>query len=108
MFGRAAIAIACVVAMFDAYAQEPQTPAVPSTVFRVSELVGNVTDYVVSRGDTVRSIGARFGVDPTILARDNSMQAGSKLAIGQILRIDSRHIVPATLDSVELVVNIPQ
>jgi L,D-transpeptidase ErfK/SrfK len=109
MFGRAAIAIACIVAMFDVYAQEPPPPpAVSSTVLRVSELVGNVTDYVVSHGDTVRSIGARFGVDTGILARENGMQARNKLAIGQVLRIDSRHIVPTALDSAELVVNIPQ
>ena len=108
MFGRAAIAIACIVSMLDVYAQEPPLPpAVSSTVPRVSELVGSVADYIVNRGDTVRSIGARFGVDTAILARENGMRVGGSLALGQILRIDSRHIVPTALDSVELVVNIP-
>ena len=109
MFGRAAIAIACALSMLDVYAQEPPLPpAVSSTVHRVSELVGSVTDRIVSQGDTLRSIGARYGVDTAILARKNGMQVGSRLAVGQMLRVDSRHIVPTALDSVELVVNIPQ
>jgi L,D-transpeptidase ErfK/SrfK len=111
MFRRACIAMACVAALtLEVRVQEPQTPLAPfSTVQREPDrLVGGVTDYVVRQGDTWRTINARFGVDVVALARDNAMQADSKLVAGEVVRIDNRHIVPAALDSAELVVNVPQ
>jgi L,D-transpeptidase ErfK/SrfK len=71
-------------------------------------LAGGVIDYVVRKGDTLRTIAARFGVDTGILARENGLQTDHKVAQGQPLRIDHRHIVPTALESVELVVNIPE
>ena len=75
---------------------------------RHAHLAGGVTDYVVRKGDTLRSVAARFGVDPGTLARENGLRTDYKLAQHQSLRIDHRHTVPAALDSVDLVVNIPQ
>jgi L,D-transpeptidase ErfK/SrfK len=71
-------------------------------------LVGGVTDYVIKKGDTLRSIAARYGVDIGTLGRENGLRTHHKLAQAQLLRIDHRHIVPATLGSVDLIVNIPQ
>jgi L,D-transpeptidase ErfK/SrfK len=71
-------------------------------------VVGAVTDYVVKKGDTLRSIAARFGVDIGTLARENAFRSDRTLMAGESLRIDHRHLVPDALRSVDLVVNIPQ
>jgi L,D-transpeptidase ErfK/SrfK len=111
MFRRACIAMACVATLaLEVRAQEPQTLPAPSLAVRpeAERLTGSVTDYVVSPGDTQRSIGARFGVEVGTLARENGMRVDTRLAAGQVLRIDNRHIVPAALDSAALVINVPQ
>ena len=71
-------------------------------------LSGEVRTYTVARGETLRSIGARFGIDHTTLASDNGLGPRARLAIGQVLAIDNRHIVPAEAGSVPLVINVPQ
>ena len=102
--------------------QEPQAPGVdvhsttrtsqpasiPAVRGRPDRLVGAITDYFVNKGDTPRSIGARYGIDSATLVRENNLPASARLASGQVVRIDNRHIVPAALDSVELIVNVPQ
>ncbi|MET0213735.1 MAG: L,D-transpeptidase family protein [Vicinamibacterales bacterium] len=111
MFSRAYFVMACVVALtLEVRAQEVQTPSAASlTVQREPDrLVGGVTDLVVGPRDTLRAISARFGLDVTTLARENGMRVDGRLAAGQILRIDNRHVVPAAIDLAELVVNIPQ
>jgi L,D-transpeptidase ErfK/SrfK len=111
MFSRAYFAMACVVALtLEVRAQEVQTsPAASLAVQREPDrLAGGVTDLVVGPRDTLRTISARFGLDVATLARENGMRLDGRLATGQVLRIDNRHIVPAAIDSAELVVNIPQ
>jgi L,D-transpeptidase ErfK/SrfK len=111
MFRRACLAIAFVAALTPGVrVQEVQTSFAPSTSVRQQpvRLVGGITDLVVAQGDTLRRIGARFGLDISTLARENGMRTDGKLAPGQVLRIDNRHIIPATIDSAELVVNVPQ
>jgi L,D-transpeptidase ErfK/SrfK len=104
--------MACVAALtLEVHAQETQSSSAPplSSIQREpARLVGGVTDLVVKRGDSLRTISARFGVDVAALARENDMRADSRLAAGQVLRVDSRHIVPTAVDSAELVVNVPQ
>ena len=111
MFSRAYFAMACVVALtLEVRAQEVQIPSAASlTVQREADrLVGGVTDLVVRPRDTLRTISARFGLDVTTLARENGMRVDGRLAAGQVLRIDNRHIVPAAIDSADLIVNVPQ
>jgi L,D-transpeptidase ErfK/SrfK len=111
MFKRACFAMACVVVLtLQVRAQEVQTPSAPSPSVRrePERLVGGVTDLLVRHGDTVRSVSARFGLDVATLARENGIRADARLAPGQVLRIDNRHIVPPAIDSAELVVNVPQ
>jgi L,D-transpeptidase ErfK/SrfK len=111
MFGRTCLVTACVAALtLGVRAQEAQTRSAASLGVRgePARLVGGVTDLVVKQGDTLRRISARFGVDVATLAAENSMRADGRLAAGQLLRVDSRHIVPTAVDSAELVVNVPQ
>ncbi len=72
-----------------------------------NELVGGTLGYVVRKGDSLTSIGARFGVGVNALAASNRISAGSFLRIGQSLSIDNRHIVPAVVSD-GFLINIPQ
>lgn len=70
-------------------------------------LAGGEFVYAVQRGDSLTSVGARFGVPVKNLASANGVAVDFRLKESQQLRIDNRHIVPATLDS-GIVINIPQ
>ena len=64
--------------------------------------------HVVRAGESLSSIGARFGIEPRLLADDNFLPAGARLRIGQWLVVDNRHLVPAPAAGEAIVVNIPQ
>ena len=71
------------------------------------QLIGDEFTYVVHKGDSLTSIGARFGVGAGHLAAINNLSANALLKVGQALRIDNRHIVPAIINN-GIVINIPQ
>ena len=83
-------------------------PASSQPVSGVSGISGGLVEYTVGRGDTLRGVSARFGVDADVIAAENQLEPGAKLTPGQQLRIDNRHIVPAALEPGVLIVNIPQ
>jgi len=70
-------------------------------------LVGSVEEYVVRKGDSLTLIGACHGVEPRTLAEMNGLDAGNRLRVGQTLRIDNRHVVPARVDD-GIIINVPQ
>jgi L,D-transpeptidase ErfK/SrfK len=70
-------------------------------------LTGYVYTYQVKAGDTLTRIGARYGVDAAVIHKENHLPEGRPLKIGQVLRIDNRHIVPASLPD-GIVINLPQ
>jgi L,D-transpeptidase ErfK/SrfK len=70
-------------------------------------LVGGEFSYTVRPGDSLTLIGARFGVAPGVLARTNNLGTGDRLRIGQLLRIDNRHVVPFLLEN-GILINVPQ
>lgn len=70
-------------------------------------MVGAVSPYTVQHGDSLISIGARFGVEAATLAQDNNLATGTAVGPGLVLLVDSRHIVPAGLED-GILVNIPQ
>jgi L,D-transpeptidase ErfK/SrfK len=69
-------------------------------------LVGGPSLHQVKRGDSLALLGARFGVEPRLLARANGLSPQARLALGQSLRVDNRHVVPDAGDGI--VVNVPQ
>ncbi|HME62823.1 MAG TPA: LysM peptidoglycan-binding domain-containing protein, partial [Candidatus Binatia bacterium] len=71
------------------------------------QLTGGEFSYVVQKGDSLTSIGAKFGIGARYLAAINDLSASGVLKIGQQLRIDNRHIVPAIMND-GIVINIPQ
>jgi len=74
---------------------------------RARLMTGAVTPYTVQPGDSLISLGARFGIDASTLAEDNDMPTGRALRPGQVLLVDGRHIVPAGLED-GILINIPQ
>lgn len=70
-----------------------------------STIVGGQTAYTVRKGDSLALIGARFGVDPVLLASANGHPR--RLQPGQVLAVDNRHIVPFFLRD-GILVNVPQ
>ncbi len=71
------------------------------------QIVGREFDYVVRRGDSLSGLGARLGVNAKALGARNGIVPSGKLRPGQILRVDNRHIVPATLED-GILINLPQ
>jgi L,D-transpeptidase ErfK/SrfK len=70
-------------------------------------IVGSHSEYVVKRGDSLVSIGARKGVESETLAAMNGLKPKVALRPGQVLNIDNRHIVPADLNE-GILINLPQ
>lgn len=70
-------------------------------------LIGEVRRYQVSSGDTLALVGARFGMETAVLAKDNGLTTGARLKPGDTLEIDNRHIVPSGVDD-GILVNLPQ
>ena len=71
-------------------------------------ITGGITTHVVVAGETLTSLSARFGVDPSTIVSDNRLRGDAPLEPGGMLLIDNRHIVPATIVTGEIVVNVPQ
>lgn len=71
------------------------------------QVTGGDTDYIVQPGDFLIAIGARFGLPPTLLARDNAVPYEALIHPGQRFRIHNPHIVPAGLDD-GILINLPQ
>jgi len=70
-------------------------------------LSGGQFQYVVSRGDSLASIGSRYGVDTSVLAEQNGRKGRPRLKPGTVLWVDTRHIVPADIDD-GILINVPQ
>jgi L,D-transpeptidase ErfK/SrfK len=71
-------------------------------------LTGGVRTHVVVKGETLGSIGARYGADPATVAADNGIAVSATLKPGQPLVVDNRHLVPDLAGQGLLVVNVPQ
>ncbi len=107
LVGFSALVTLCVLIAFlalftnqDAASQEIQPPL-------SDQVVGGSFTYVVQKGDSLTSIGARFGVGINALAGSNRISVSSILREGRTLLIDNRHIVPEVLSD-GLLINIPQ
>ncbi len=72
-----------------------------------AEIVGNVFTYVVKKGDSLLSIGARFGIEAEVLAQENGISKKDYIYVGQKLEIDNRHLVPRRRED-GILINIPQ
>jgi L,D-transpeptidase ErfK/SrfK len=71
-------------------------------------ITGGVTSHTIVAGETLATVGSRFGVDPATLASANGLRPNARVARGQVLQIDNRHIVPPDLARGLIIVNVPQ
>ena len=71
-------------------------------------VLGGVTTHVVARGETLRLVGARYAIDAAVIAAQNGVHTRDPLREGQVLRIESRHVVPAVARQPGLTINVPQ
>ncbi len=76
-------------------------------------LVGAEWVHTVVAGESWTTIGAREGITPAVLAARNERTLKSPLRAGDIIVIDSRHIVPEAVFAADsggngLIVNVPQ
>ena len=94
----------CVAGLAGALSAEP----VPRPASRGPSVVGGTFAYTAQSGDSLTSVGARFGVDVATLARENGLAPTARLALGQALRVSNPHLVPAVTADDRLVVNVPQ
>lgn len=83
-------------------ATPPAAAAAPSGL-----VVGGEFTYAMQPGDSLARVGARFGVDPPVLARQNGLPITAVIPVGRVLRIDNRHIVPAIPED-GILINVPQ
>ena len=70
-------------------------------------IVGGVRTHEIAAGDTLVSLGARFGLDPAVLAVDNALASNAKPRRGDRLVVDNRHIAPARRTA-GIVLNVAQ
>lgn len=68
----------------------------PTTRERRSRRTSKVRIYKVRRGDTLYSIGRRFGIKPDRLARINRLRVPYTIRPGQKLRLNAAHTTYAT------------
>ena len=84
--------------------------AVPATGARASgvdAVVDRSAEHVVARGESLASIGARYGASATLIARQNGLDPRKPLRPGQLVQVSARHVVPPPLDD-GVVINLPQ
>jgi L,D-transpeptidase ErfK/SrfK len=79
-----------------------------SEQFTGGRLAGAISSHVVVKGETLRAIGARLGVDARTIAVDNGLDVDAPLHVGRELRIDARHLVPPAVAPDEITINLPQ
>lgn len=84
---------------------------IPSVMAQTVEpgagITGSEFTYTVSDGDSQTRVGARFGMEPRLLAKLNGLSVTSQLKPGQVLKVDNQHIVPAVLYD-GILINLPQ
>lgn len=82
-------------------------PVAAQTIDGAAALIGGRAVYEVKAGDTLGSIGARFGIGRATLVEMNRLKSPYTLAIGQPLVIDNTHIAVAN-PMVSITINVAQ
>lgn len=80
--------------------------AADTAVFSTA-LMGGMSDYTAQRGDSLASLSARYGINRNVLAQDNPRYRKRALRAGNVVRLDTRHVVPEWLDD-GIIINLPQ
>ena len=81
--------------------------SIGTAVLLMAQITGSQSVYTVLPGDSLTTVGARFGVSVAVVAEANDLEPTRHLSVGQVLKIDNRHLTPP-LNGVRIVVNVPQ
>lgn len=94
----------------------PQQPATPPALAATAtdpepiisdKLTGTAGQYRVAKGETLRIVAAKLGVNRRHLATANGIKTTSKLKEGQLLYYNNRRIIPEHRAKDGVIVNIP-
>jgi hypothetical protein len=91
VFAKTRVALAAIIlTCFAPFSPGENSPALTQATRSSSELwAGGQFTYIVRRGDSLTSIGARFAVDIHVLAAANGLSSGSRLRESQSMFIDT-------------------
>lgn len=81
--------------------------AVPAAPPLYRQVAGGEEDCEVPAKITLTILAAEKGVKYTVVARHNCLKSPFKIKKGMVLKINTRHIVPAELDN-GIVINLPE
>jgi L,D-transpeptidase ErfK/SrfK len=76
------------------------------SVLSADLIIGGETTYTVQKRENLYLIGAKHGVFWKAIARENNIDIKDPLTEGTLLRLNTRRIVPKTLDN-GIIINIP-
>ena len=74
--------------------------------FAADIIIGEEITHVVQKKENLYLIGAKHGVFWKTIARDNNIDSKEPLTEGTVLKLNTRRIVPKTLDN-GIIINIP-
>lgn len=83
------------------------SPRLASAQESADPFTGSRFAYIVRTGDSLLSLGARFGITPAALAQQNQLAPDGRLKRGAALEIENRHIIPTGLTD-GILINVPQ
>ncbi len=75
--------------------------------FAADAIVERSIDRIVARGDSLTSLGARYGISASLVAAANGLDPRKPLLPNQRVGVLSRHVVPPAIDE-GIVINVPQ
>ncbi len=76
------------------------------SAFGADIVVGDEITHIVQKKENLYLVGAKYGVFWKTIARDNNINIKEPLAEGTVLKLNTRRIVPKTLDKC-IIINIP-
>ena len=75
-------------------------------VLATNMVIGGATTHMVTKGDNLYRVGAKYGVFWKNIAKDNGLGEKQPLAEGTIIKINNRKIVPKVVEN-GIIINIP-
>jgi L,D-transpeptidase ErfK/SrfK len=85
----------------------PESSAVAARSGVPAIMTGGRFAYTTVSGDSLTIVGARYGVEPRVIATLNDLSPTARLRVGQTLTIDNRHLIPEPFPA-PITINIPQ
>jgi L,D-transpeptidase ErfK/SrfK len=73
---------------------------------RADMIVGGKTTYAIQKGDSLRFVASRVGLDSRIIAKENGLSPNDACRAGTSLSFNNRKIVPKVVQD-GIIVNIP-